>query len=215
MATFTEAPTGAAARSLSDSDESRTATAASAATSSRSRPDTHHTVTQSGAVTADTVRPRPERPGDAAGAATTDTVRPRPHRRRDRAASTDQSAILIPAAFRPVAVEVVDPDGNPLPEVEWVMSAGVFPTAAAIDDDAQGDLPCLSTTYTTFMGVARRSGGPDGVRYTWFNPATDEDGNPLQDPIGPLDDTATIVLDPVKLKGLSVGRGGNLGGPLS
>ncbi|QFR21081.1 hypothetical protein GBQ70_11700 [Halomicrobium sp. ZPS1] len=112
-------------------------------------------------------------------------------------------------------MEVVDPDGNPLPEVEWVMSAGVFPTAAAIDDDARGDLPCLSTTYTTFMGVARRANGPDGVRYTWFNPAVDDDGNPLQEPIGPLDDTAQIVLDPVKLKGLSVGRGGNLGGSLS
>jgi hypothetical protein len=214
MATFTEAPATASAQSLSDSDGTRTATLAGASTSSTVRPDPNRSATVAAGATTDTVRPRPERPGHAAGGATVDLDRPRPPRFSDHAESTDVSGILIPGAFRPVDVTVVDPDGNPLPEVDWVLSTGVFPTAARISDDGRGDLPCLATTYTAFQGIASREGGPDGVKYTWFNPATDEDGNRLQEPIGPLDDEAEIVLEPVQIKGLYVGAGTDFGGML-
>ncbi|WP_188853272.1 hypothetical protein [Haloarcula argentinensis] len=214
MATYTEAPAGTTAGSQTRPAPTRTGTASDGETLSTERPDPQRAATVADGATTDTLRPRPRRHGDRADTVTVSLDRPRVTRSRDHATSTDRSGVLIPAAFRPVRVSVVDPDGNPLPEVEWVMSAGVFPTAAAIDGSAQGDLPCLATTYSRFMGVARRDGGPNGVRYTWFSPAIDADGNPQQEPIGPLDDSAEIVLDPVEIKGLYAGTGADFGGTL-
>ncbi|WP_126967208.1 hypothetical protein [Halomicrobium mukohataei] len=105
-----------------------------------------------------------------------------------------------------------DTDGQPLSDAVWVQSAGVFPTAARVDDNGEADLWLLNVLYETFVVIA--SSDRSGVDYVWYQLADDDDVDGTQT-IGTQDREATLYFDPVKLKGLSVGRGGNLGGPLA
>ncbi|ACV46610.1 hypothetical protein [Halomicrobium mukohataei] len=121
--------------------------------------------------------------------------------------------IVIPTGnFRRVHVTLKDTDGQPLSDAVWVQSAGVFPTAARVDDNGEADLWLLNVLYETFVVIA--SSDRSGVDYVWYQLADDDDVDGTQT-IGTQDREATLYFDPVKLKGLSVGRGGNLGGPLA
>jgi len=119
--------------------------------------------------------------------------------------STTTSGVVIPGDFYAVDIRVVDPDGEPLKSVDWVMSAGVFPTAAKIDEEGFGTLWLLAVEYQAFMGVAERDDG--NVDYTWYSRSEE------QDPINPIkDDSGTIVLEPAELKGMFAGGGPAMGG---
>ncbi|WBE14034.1 structural protein VP1 [Saline Natrinema sp. J7-1 virus 1] len=123
------------------------------------------------------------------------------------------SLITIPNTFASVDFVVVDPDANRLPEVDWIMTRGLFPTAARVNENAEGRLWMLTSVYREFMGIAERGGS--NVDYTWYNPPTDEDGEPLQEPVDPVNqDAAVIVLDPKKIKGMYSGTDVTMGGPM-
>jgi len=110
--------------------------------------------------------------------------------------------ILIPGDFRRVVVRCVDTDGEPLENVEWVMSAGTFPTAAPVDENGEAYLWLLATEYTDFMAIAD-SGNVD---LTWYSSAE------AQEPINPVSqDAGTIVLKPTYVGGLSAAPGVSFG----
>jgi hypothetical protein len=112
-----------------------------------------------------------------------------------------RNAVLVPGDFRGVEVLVVDPRGEPLPEVEQLLVLSPFPSSTKIGDDATGSLPMLSASYTDFRGLAPRS---EKVGYVWYEG--------VDNVVGPQDDEAVIVLDPRELKGLYAGRGAEIGG---
>ncbi|MFA9418454.1 hypothetical protein [Natrinema sp. HArc-T2] len=213
MATFEQAVGDSTVGSDDRADMPITADTATAPTTDLERAVETRTTTIVG-TTADTDRPQPTRAVDIAGDQTQNRARPCPKRLSTEAERFVESGILIPGAFRGVEVVVVDPDGEPLENVDWVMSAGVFPTAAPVDDSGRATLPLLQTSYTEFQGIAEREGRPRNVKYSWFNPATDGDGNRLQEPISPRDETGIIVLDPVEIKGMYAGKGVDMGGLL-
>lgn len=121
--------------------------------------------------------------------------------------------ISIPGVFLPVDVVVRDPDGNRLPQVKWIMSAGVFPTAARVDANAEATMRLLGTTYTEFMAVAEDdTSETEFLDYAWYTGAQD------QEPVAPLSqDSAEIVITPERVEmeggptGLSAGSGVNFG----
>ena len=116
--------------------------------------------------------------------------------------NTPASGIVIPGSFGRVRVEVVDPAGEPLDNVEWVMSASTFPTAARVDNNGEANLWLLGTTYSDFMAVAS-SGSID---LTWYSSTSQQPGiNPLNQ------STGTIVLEPVYVGGLNAGGGASIG----
>lgn len=209
MASYTQAKANAATNDRDRPAQSRTRDAASADTLDRTRPDPSRsglTAPQVGANDRD--RPAPARSGlTAAQVGATDRARPQPARGVDATPSTVDSGIIIPGDFRRVDVAIVDPDGEPLTEVDWVMSAGTFPTAARVNDDGLATLWLLPVEYDQFMGVAERDGG--NVDYTWYS-ASEE-----QEVITPVtDDTGEIVLNPGELTGMFAGPGVDFGGQL-
>jgi len=151
----------------------------------------------------DASRPAVDRPANVAPElATADAGKPVLDRAADRMAPpTTTNAVLVPGDFRGVAVQVVDKQGNPLPEVEKLLVLDPFPSATKIDEDAVGELPMLSASYTDFRGLAPRD---DDVGYLWYEG--------VQNVVGPQDDAATIVLDPQEIKGLYAGPGASFGG---
>ena len=104
--------------------------------------------------------------------------------------------VSIPGVFLPVDVVVRDADGNRLPEVKWIMSAGVFPTAARVDENAEATMRLLGTTYTEFMAVAEDDvSGTEFLDYAWYT------GSQEQEPIAPLSqDTAEILITPERVE---------------
>lgn len=213
MVAYTEAPTA-----LSPDSGGRTAPATTEASASlapddggRTAPPTPSASTSLGPANRDKpILARPEDGLTSLGGENRD--KPILTRRADALASLGEDVgVIIPGVFRPVDVTVVDPDGDPLPEVDWVMSAGTFPTAARVDEQARATLYLLKTEYQDFMGVAERTvGDGEGADYTWYNPP---DG--LQESINPVrDKSAEVVLNPVEIKGLWVGAGTDFGGML-
>ncbi|ELY99480.1 hypothetical protein [Natrialba asiatica] len=116
---------------------------------------------------------------------------------------TTSNAVLVPGDFRGVTVVVVDPDGEPLEDLEQLLVLTPFPSSTSIDENGVGQLPMLSTTYTEFRGLAPRG---DDVGYMWYEG--------VKNVVGPQDDEAVIVLDPTEIKGMYAGNGVNMGGPL-
>ena len=94
----------------------------------------------------------------------TDAGKPVLDRASDRQTPpTLTNAVLVPGDFRGVTVHVVDTKGDPLPEVEQLLVLDPFPSSTSIDDNAVGQLPMLSASYTDFRGLAPRDDeGPAG-----------------------------------------------------
>lgn len=124
---------------------------------------------------------------------------------------TQGNSIVVPtSSFERVHVTVVDEQGNRLPEVDWIMSREIFPTAAAVDENGEADMWLLAVTYDTFMAVAERRGGSGQVDYTWYS-SSDQ-----QESIQPLfDSEADIILEPEEIRGnMAGGPGIDFGGML-
>ncbi|MFA9415181.1 hypothetical protein [Natrinema sp. HArc-T2] len=98
---------------------------------------------------------------------------------------------------------VVDPDGEPLEDVDQLLVLSPFPSSTSINNNGVGQLPMLSTTYTEFRGLAPRG---DDVGYMWYEG--------VKNVVGPQEDEAVIVLDPSEIKGMNAARTVNMGGPL-
>ena len=155
--------------------------------------------------TLDATKPSSSRTGDAAPAPSTlDAGKPI----LDRGAAVHpggnlRNAVLVPGDFRGVEVLVVDPKGEPLPEVEQLLVLSPFPSSTKINDEGVGQIPMLSASYTDFRGLAPRS---EEVGYVWYEG--------VDNVVGPQDDEAVIVLDPAEIKGLYAGPGVSMGGAL-
>jgi len=153
----------------------------------------------------DATKPVEARAGDAAPAPSTlDAGKPVLDRGGDvHPGGKMRNAVLVPGDFRGVEVVVVDPKGDPLPEVEQLLVLSPFPSSTKINDEGVGQIPMLSASYTDFRGLAPRD---EEVGYVWY-----ED---VDNVIGPQDDEAVIVLDPAEVKGLYAGPGISMGGTL-
>lgn len=118
--------------------------------------------------------------------------------------SQPRSLIVPTSSFNRMAVEVVDPEGEPIPEIDWLMSANIFPTAARIDDSGVGIMWLLSVTYSNFMAVADI--GQGRYNLVWFS-SVEEQTNilPTQQDFG------TIVVEPVYPGNLNVRSGVSMG----
>jgi len=130
------------------------------------------------------------------------------HRQSGAGLSTAASlGVPVPTgSFRRVEVTLQDEDGAPLSNAIWVQSAGIFPTAAPVDSNGVANMWLLEVQYTSFQVLA--DSGRAGVDYVWYEPI---DAN---DPINPLDDTATLKFQTSRITGLSAGNGPMMGGPL-
>jgi len=172
---------------------------------SQERPQEPLTVADTPSDVHDVKRPAVVREGHTEQKHDRDLLRQAQSRAATVTDSTTTSGVVIPGDFYAVDIRVVDPDGEPLKSVDWVMSAGVFPTAAKIDEEGFGTLWLLAVEYQAFMGVAERDDG--NVDYTWYSRSEE------QDPINPIkDDSGTIVLEPAELKGMFAGGGPAMGG---
>lgn len=107
--------------------------------------------------------------------------------------------------FVPVLVTVKDTEGTVLTNVDLVMSSGIFPTAAAVNDNGRARLWLLELEYTSFMAIAEEPVDNATVKFTWFS------SHDKQPAITPATETeADIVLEPERIEsgqGLSVGQG--------
>lgn len=160
-------------------------------------------------ATADAGKPLRARGGDLAATPTTaDAGKPVESRGRPEPLKPDMgNAVLVPGDFRGVDVLVVDPQGEPIGDVDQLLVLNPFPSSTSINENGRGVLPCLSASYTSFRGLAGRS---EKVGYTWY-----EGGDDADNVISPQDDSAVIVLDPAEIKGMDAGRGIDFGGNLS
>lgn len=147
-------------------------------------------------------RPQPQLDASVDAAAVSSSSRPQPARPSDQLRPGIDAGIVIPGDFARVVVRCVDTKGEPLENVEWVMSSGTFPTAARVDDNGEAYLWLLATEYESFMAVAS-SGSLD---LTWYSSAEE------QEPINPVQqDVGTIVLEPRFVGGTNAGPGVSFG----
>lgn len=116
---------------------------------------------------------------------------------------TASVGVPIPtSAFRVVDVTLEDPSGKALTNLNWVGSAGIFPTLAPVDSNGRASIYLLKVHYNSFLAVADL----ESIDAVWYS-------TPQSDIVGPLDDEATIVLEPQKpsTSNLQVGGGASLG----
>lgn len=114
------------------------------------------------------------------------------------------SGVQVPtSSFRRVEIQVVDPNGEPLSDINWIMSATYFPTAARVDDEGRASMWLLSVTYDTFMAIKGAASGPNLVWYS--NPERSADITPT------VQSSGTVILEPVYISNLNVGGGVSLG----
>jgi len=120
--------------------------------------------------------------------------------------------VIIPTGeFRPVVVEIEDDRGEPIPEAEWVRSAGLFPTSGRVQtvDDGRtyARLWLLPEKYDQ-LALTARSGR---VVYVW-----DEIPGPDGEKGVRKNERYTTATFEKKFKrGLDASNGVNMGGNLS
>lgn len=116
--------------------------------------------------------------------------------------------IPIPSGeFRLVEVSVAGPDGEPLPEILWVQSAGIFPTSAPVVDGKAQLFLLSGVAYTEFLAIAHN---PDAdYNYVWPQAESSE-------PIGGYVKEGSLRFVPIEASagstGYSAGGGAQFGG---
>lgn len=202
MASYTEAAASTGSDNGDKPELARTVAAATPGLDGADKPELARTAAAASPTVDDSTKPQLTRGADVADHVVDEASKPQLGRTATMTTTAPDVGILIPGAFSRVLVRCVDPNGEPLDNVEWVMSAGTFPTAAPVNKDGIAYLWLLSTTYTSFMAVAD-SGGVD---LTWYSSdATQTEVNPVQQ------DEATVVLEPTYVGGLNASAGVSLG----
>lgn len=112
---------------------------------------------------------------------------------------------LIPTAFfRQLRGTVVDEDGEPITDAEWIYSREKLPTGGRVDADGSFSLYTLKQSYSNFILIG--TSGREVVDYTWYQPVDAE--------VNAIENNVTLVFRTGKLKGLFGGTGADLGGQL-
>jgi len=112
---------------------------------------------------------------------------------------------LIPTAFfRQLRGTVVDEDGDPITDAEWIYSREKLPTGGRVDADGTFSLYTLKQSYSDFILIG--SSGRKTVDYTWYQPVDTE--------VTATENDVELVFRTGKLKGLFGGIGADLGGQL-
>jgi hypothetical protein len=115
------------------------------------------------------------------------------------------TAALIPAgSFRTVDGVVVDTDGDPIRDAEFLICRDGLATGTRVDDEGRFSLYQLRRKVSDFVLIG--SSGRDEPDYAWYEAVSTT--------VGVREDEATLVFRVQKLTGLYGGSGVDFGGQL-